>query len=96
MHSDTYEGWFHDKLLSNILERSIIVTNNASCNSRKVEKVPTANTRKSKMKDWLMVHDTVYPECMSLNCKLLSSIHLSNHKTMYVHVIDQMAKASGL
>ena len=56
MNSNNFEEWFHDKLLSNIKD---------------IEKVPTSNTRKSEMQDWLTSHGIEYPE-HALKHELLS------------------------
>ena len=92
MNSNNFEEWFHDKLLSNIKDNSLIIMDNASYHSRRIEKVPTSNTRKSEMQDWLTSHGIEYPE-RALKHELLSLIKLSNPKPKYV--IDEMAKTAG-
>ena len=62
MNSDNFEEWFHDKLLCNVPCNSLIVIDNASYHSRRIEKVPTSNSRKSDIQDWLMSHGIEYPE----------------------------------
>ena len=92
MNSDNFEEWFHDKLLCNVPCNSLIVMDNASYHSRRIEKVPTSNSRKGDMQDWLTSHGIEYPE-RALKRELLSLIKLSNAKPKYV--IDEMAKAAG-
>ena len=65
---------------------------NASYHSRRIEKVPTSNSRKGDMQDWLTSHGIEYPE-RALKRELLSLIKLRNAKPKYV--IDEMAKAAG-
>ena len=60
MNSDNFEEWFHDKLLCNVPCNSLIVMDNASY-SRRIEKVPTSNSRKGDMQDWLTSHGIEYP-----------------------------------
>ena len=92
MNSDNFEEWFHDKLLCNVPCNSLIVMDNASYHSRRIEKVPTSNSKKGDMQDWLTSHGIEYPE-RALKRELLSLIKLSNAKPKYV--IDEMAKAAG-
>ena len=92
MNSENFEEWFHDKLLCNVPCNSLIVMDNASYHSRRIEKVPTSNSRKGDMQDWLKSHGIQYPE-RALKRELLSLIKLSNAKPKYV--IDEMAKAAG-
>ena len=65
---------------------------NASYHSRRIEKVPTSNSRKGDVQDWLMSHGIECPE-RALKQELLSLIKLSNAKPKYV--IDEIAKATG-
>ena len=85
MNSNNFVEWFHNKLLSNIKDNSLIVIDNASYHSRCIEKVPTSNTKKSEMQDWLTSHGIEYPEC-ALKRELLSLIKLSNPKPKYCNV----------
>ena len=54
--------------------------------------MPTSNSRKGDMQDWLMSPGIEYPEG-ALKRELLSLIKLNNRKPKYV--IDEMAKAAG-
>ena len=65
---------------------------NTSNHSRCIEKVPTINSRKGDMQDWLMSHGIKYQE-RALKRELSSLIKLSNPKPKYV--IDELAKADG-
>ena len=62
MNSDNFEEWFHDKLLCNVPYNSLIVMDNASYHSRHIEEVPTSNSRKGDLQDWLTSHGIEYSE----------------------------------
>lgn len=53
MDAETYEDWFNNKLLPNIPEHSVVVLDNASYHTRKLEKLPTAAWRKGQIIEWL-------------------------------------------
>ena len=88
MNSERFEEWFRDQLMPNIQLNTLIVIDNASYHSRRLEAVPTTNTRKGEMQDWLTAHNIKFPE-RALKSELLS---LSNPQPKYV--IDELAKAS--
>ena len=92
MNSERYEEWFHDQLLPNVQPNSLIVIDNASYHSRRIEKVPNTSSRKSEMQDWLVAHNIEFPE-RALKQELLSLIRLSNPQPKYV--IDELARTSG-
>ena len=56
MNSDVFEHWFEEKLLPNLPEKCIIVLDNASYHSRQVEKIPTMNTLKADMINFIKDH----------------------------------------
>ena len=92
MNATTFEEWFHDKLIPNIQPNSLIVMDNASYHSRRLESIPTKNTRKAEMQNWLTAHSIAYPE-RTIKRELLALIHSSNPQAKYA--IDEMAKAAG-
>ena len=92
MTADHFEEWFHDSLLPNIQSNSLIVIDNAPYHSRRLEPVPTMNSRKQLMQDWLTAKGIEYPEC-ALKRELFQLIRASNAKPKFV--IDEMAKAAG-
>ena len=65
---------------------------NASYHSRHLESIPTQNTRKTEMQDWLTAHSIAYPE-RTIKHELLALIRSSNPQAKYA--IDEMAKAAG-
>ena len=77
--------------MPNIQPNTLIVIDNASYHSRRLEAVPTINTRKGEMQVWLTAHNIQFPE-RALKRELLSLIRLSNPQPKYV--IDKLAKAS--
>ena len=93
MNSERFEEWFHDQLMPNIQQNTLIVIDNASYHSRTLEALQTTNTRKGEMQDWLTAHNIQFPE-RALKREFLSLIRLSNPQPKCVHVIDELAKAS--
>ena len=92
MNATTFEEWFHDKLIPNIQPNTLIVMDNASYHSRRLESIPTKNTQKAEMQNWLTAHGIAYPE-HAIKRELLALIHSSNPQAKYA--IDEMAKAAG-
>ena len=62
MNSERFEEWFHDQLMLNIQPNTLIVIDNASYHSRRLEAVPTTNIRKGEMQDWLTAHNIQFQE----------------------------------
>ena len=92
MTSEHFEEWFHDSLLPNISPNSLIVIDNASYHSRRLEPVPTMSSRKQVMQDWLTALGIEYPE-HALKRELYAVIKASNVSPKYA--VDEMAKAAG-
>ena len=63
MTAQHFEEWFHDALMPNIQPNSLIVMDNVPYHSRRLEPVPTMNSRKQVMQDWLTSHRICFPEC---------------------------------
>ena len=78
MNDERFEEWLRDHLIPNHKPNSLVI-DNASYHSRRLEKVPTTNSRKSKIQDWLIKHEIQFPE-HALKAELLSLIRLSNPK----------------
>ena len=57
MTGDTFEKWFSDTLVPNLPPNSVIVMDNASYHTVRPETIPTSNSRKSTIQDWLRMHD---------------------------------------
>ncbi|KAJ8919255.1 hypothetical protein NQ315_003838 [Exocentrus adspersus] len=52
MNANVFENWFSE-FLKKLPDNSVIVMDNASYHSRKVEKVPTQSSKKADMQAWL-------------------------------------------
>lgn len=90
MNGDSFESWFK-KVLPLLEENAIIVIDNASYHSRKLEKIPTTAWRKEKIKEWLMSKNIECDDRM-LKVQLLKLV--AQHKSAYnAYVIDEMAKS---
>ena len=92
MTSEHFEEWFNDTIIPKLEPNSIIVMDNASYHSRRLQKIPTKSSAKQEMKDWLTSNGIQFPE-KALKCELYSLIVSSNSVTVYV--IDEIAKAAG-
>ena len=92
MTSEHFEEWFNDTLIPKLEPNSIIVMDNASYHSRRLQKIPTKSSTKQEMKDWLTSNGFQFPE-KALKCELYSLIVSSNFVTVYV--IDEIAKTAG-
>ena len=92
MTSEHFEEWFNDTLIPKLEQNSIIVMDNASYHSRRLQKIPTKSSNKQEMKDWLTAHGIQFPE-RALKCELHSSIMSSNPVAVYA--VDEIAKAAG-
>ena len=56
--------WIHEKLLPNLEPRSVHVIDNAPYHNIKVEKVPTSNSKKDELKQWLTRKGIPYSDTM--------------------------------
>ena len=59
MNSESFVKWFCDLLLE---PNSVIVMDNASYHSRKLELIPTISSRKAEIQNWLVVHGNGFSE----------------------------------
>lgn len=89
----TFEQWFMEQLIPNIPQNSVIVIDNASYHSRKVEKIPTMAWRKEQIMDWLT--DKEIPiEHNILKRDLLASVAQVKHR-YDKNKLDVMAQERG-
>ncbi|XP_045107564.1 uncharacterized protein LOC123502506 [Portunus trituberculatus] len=94
MNADTFEKWFKSQLLPNIPSSSVIVMDNASYHSRKVDKPPTTANKKAEIQEWLEKKGVAVPDGL-LKTQLL---HLVTRHTAAAHtqyVIDKTASEHG-
>ena len=71
---------------------TLIVIDNAPCHSQQLERIPTMNSTKQYMQDWLTAHEIPFPE-HALKRELHALIRASNPTQKYA--VDEMAKAAG-
>ncbi|XP_031354629.1 uncharacterized protein LOC116179062 [Photinus pyralis] len=94
MDTDTYEKWFIDQLIPNIPPNSVIVIDNASYHSRKVEQIPTMSWRKEHIMNWLMEKEVPIEDNM-LKRDLLAAVaevkpRYDKHNLMLQHKKEVM------
>lgn len=93
MDGDRFEHWFVNKLLPNIKPNSVIVMDNASYHSVKVEKIPTKSTRKAVIQGWLTDKDIPWSSDMIIS-ELMLLVNSARH--IYdVYRIDSIAEKAG-
>lgn len=93
MNSKHFEEWMLNKVFPNIPPNSVIIMDNASYHSVKSEKIPTSNSLKSEMQEWLNKNNISYS-------KSLKKPELYNIIKMYKprnikYRIDNLAKQHG-
>jgi hypothetical protein len=62
MNAENYERWLKEKLIPNLPQNSVVVTDNASYHNVKLNRAPTSASRKSEMKEWLMQKNIPFEE----------------------------------
>lgn len=93
MNAEVFEKWFAS-VLDRIEPNSVIVMDNASYHSRRLEKLPTSAWRKAEIADWLKSKNIDYDESM-LKVELLNIARL--HKSAFnKYVVDEMARERGI
>lgn len=91
MNAKVFEEWFR-KLLQLLPDNAVIVMDNASYHSRKLEKIPTTSSKKKDMQEWLLSKNIEFDVDM-VRSELLQLIHL--HKEQYnLYVTDEMARSN--
>lgn len=89
MNGDVFEEYF-EQMLDLIPPNSVIVMDNASYHSRKIEKIPTNSWRKAEIIEWLVQKNITFEENM-VKKELLSIVSL-NKPRFTTYVIDDMAQ----
>lgn len=93
MDGETYEAYFRNQVLPNLPPHSVVVIDNASYHSRKVEAIPTMAWRRNKIIEWITQHGATYEPHM-LKKHLLAVV--GTLRPLYdKYVIDEMAKEKG-
>lgn len=92
MNSKVFEDWFRNQLLPNISPNSVIVMDNASYHSVKLEKNPTASWKTADLRDWLMKKG-VQPDGNMFKAELYELAKKLDITTTYA--IDKIAEEAG-
>lgn len=91
MDGETYMAWFSD-LLNVLEEPSVIIIDNASYHSMQLERIPTSNTKKGDIQEWLKKKNINFDKC-EIKEELLRKVKASNPQKIYV--IDNLANERG-
>lgn len=89
MNADVFEEYF-EQMLDLIPPGSVIVLDNASYHSRKIEKIPTTAWRKGDIKQWLSEKEILFEEDM-VKKELLTIVSTIKHEYSKC-VVDEMAE----
>lgn len=90
MNADLFENWF-EKILPDLEHNSVVVLDNASYHSRKLEKIPNSSMKKCYVQEWLTKNNIRFDQNM-LKVELLSLV--KQHKPKYdQYVVDNLAKS---
>lgn len=89
MNAENFENWFF-KTIDKLPENAVIVMDNASFQSRKVEKNSTVNSKKQEIIDWLNEKRIEFEE--NLLKRELLAIVKEHRKLHEAYVIDEIAK----
>lgn len=92
MSADLFEQWFAESLLPNIPPNSVIILDNASYHSRLLERIPTKNSTKKEIINFLYKHDLFFEEGYTKS-QLIEVMNTKNFEKRYV--IDHLASESG-
>ena len=92
MTGDHFEEWFRDKLLPNCPPNSLIVMDNASYHTRRIEEIPVKSWTKKRMIEWLTCKSIPYPQ-KALKSEIFSIIAALRLTPRYI--VDEMAKSAG-
>lgn len=94
MTGDAFQEWFA-KILPSLDPNSVIVMDNASYHSTKVEKIPTTGSTKTAILNWLQSKGIPLPHDHMLKAELLELV--KQHKSFYEKkIVDEMAKQHGM
>jgi transposase len=73
MDGPCFENWFENKLLPNLVRKTVIVMDNAPYHSVKTELLPNQSWNKNNIMDWLRQKDIFFEENY-LKCELLEVV----------------------
>ncbi|KAG8239832.1 hypothetical protein J437_LFUL011458 [Ladona fulva] len=90
---DSYESWFENCLLSNVPRGSVIVLDNASYHSRKLEYLPLTSWKKDRIKGWLTSKNiNFHNDCLKRDLLFLVD---QVRKDFEKFRVDELAKSKG-
>ncbi|XP_072397434.1 uncharacterized protein [Diabrotica undecimpunctata] len=92
MNASVFENWFNN-ILQKLPKNAIIVMDNASYHSRKVEKIPTTSSIKKYMQEWLQIKN-IPLDMEMVRSELLHLVRVNKDK-YNIYVTDEMAKTNG-
>lgn len=92
MNRNNFTKWIKEKLLPNLKERSVIVLDNASYHSTRLNKPPSSNDRKDTLKKWLDEKGIEYPDD-ALKNELLGLVKKNKEEPIFE--IDQIFEEHG-
>ncbi|XP_076275819.1 uncharacterized protein LOC143206875 [Rhynchophorus ferrugineus] len=84
--------WFENQLLKNLEEPSVIIMDYAPYHSTLVEKIPTSESTKTVLKEWLTKHKLSFDDTM-LKSELFQIV--TRNKPEKTYAVDQMAEQYG-
>lgn len=92
MTAQLFEDWFENKLIPALPKNSIIVMDNASYHSRQIVKIPTTNSKKAEIQDFL-INNNLYFDVNYTKSKLLQVLATESFPKCYF--VDELAKQKG-
>lgn len=92
MTADHFEEWFKTVLLPNLPPNSLIILDNASYHTRRIEPIPCQSWTKKRMQEWLEARNIAFPD-NALKAEIYSIIKQLKPTPSYV--IDKMAADAG-
>ena len=93
MNGKHFEEWMETQLFPNVPENSTIIMDNASYHSVKAEKIPTSNTNKPEMQEWLRKNNVEFSA--KLKKKELYTLIKQVKPRFQKYRIDEIAKKWG-
>ena len=94
MNTEIFEKWFEESLLPALDRPSLIVMDNASYHSRRLNKMPTSKDTKIVIINWLNSNNIEFPK-ISTKIDLLKIVKLHSEKFPKIYSMDQMAELHG-
>ncbi|XP_072022707.1 uncharacterized protein [Amphiura filiformis] len=93
MNGNVFLEWFTHQFLPNIPQHTVIVMDNAPYHSVQEERIPTMNTKKAEMQEWLTAQNVDWcPTMIKVQLYALIQMHKPRCTKM---VIDELARSHG-